>query len=683
MNTSAAWINDYLDIPATPEEQAELLTRAGFPFEGSEEVSVSTGRDMRQDFEMTSNRGDCTCHLGLAREIAAISGRTLKAPDPKPQGTGPAASSTVAVKNQEKERCPLYTARIITGVRIGPSPPWLQDRLIARGDIPRNNVVDATNFVLFELGQPTHVFDLAKLKGPKIIIRKAKPSEPFLPIGEGAAQVKLTPDDLVIADAEDAVAMAGVKGGALTAVTEATIDILIEAATFDPVTVRNTSRRYNISSDSSFRFERGVHPAQVNHAAERLVELILETAGGTLHEGVVADGASIPDRTRLTMRCDRCRSILGVPADDEMMVASLKKLGFEPKLDAGVIHCTVPTQRLDIEREIDVIEEVGRMFGHDNIPIAEKLDITVAPPQPKIQAGRAVSDALVGMGYLETVTHTLISQVHAQAFLPPGMSAMRVDEARAAAEPVLRPSIVPSLLRVFAHNRDNGVKQVQLFEAGSVFAWTGENQNEHNERVNLAIVHTAPSAEDGLRRMRGVIDRLVEIIMGPEITIDVEPDDRLPWLRRDAGAAVQMSGEHLGAYGIVEPQSAKLFDVDEMIFAAEIGLPAFYEQYPPLTLAGALPNFPAIERDLSVILDEKIRWSRVYDAVSKLTLEHAERIDFVTTFRGKQIGKGRKSLTLRLRFRAPDRTLKHDEVDVQMEQVMQTLKSAFDAELRG
>jgi phenylalanyl-tRNA synthetase beta chain len=189
MNTSAEWINDYLTTPAAPEEQAELLTRAGFPFEGGEEVPISTGRDVRQDFEMTSNRGDCTCHVGLAREIAAISGRTLKVPRPQPKETGPAASSVVSVENHEKQLCPLYTARIIKRVKVGPSPQWLQDRLIARGDIPRNNVVDATNFVLFELGQPTHVFDLAKLKGPKIVVRRAKSNEPFLPIGEGAVEV--------------------------------------------------------------------------------------------------------------------------------------------------------------------------------------------------------------------------------------------------------------------------------------------------------------------------------------------------------------------------------------------------------------------------------------------------------------------------------------------------------------
>ncbi|MCZ6444831.1 MAG: phenylalanine--tRNA ligase beta subunit-related protein, partial [Planctomycetota bacterium] len=277
MYTSATWINEYLDPPATPEEQAELLTRAGFPFEGREALG---GSDVRQDFEMTSNRGDCVSHLGLAREIAAISGRALKPPQPSAIATGPPAQQVVTVTNLEGTLCPLYMARVIRGVRVGPSPQWLAGRLRAINQIPRNNIVDASNFVLFELGQPTHVFDLARLAGPQIIVRTAKGGERILPLGEGASAINLSEEDLVIADAKCAVAIAGVKGGAQTAVTEATTDLLIESASFDPATVRRTSRRLQIESDSSFRFERGVHPGQVTAGAQRLVELILELAGG-------------------------------------------------------------------------------------------------------------------------------------------------------------------------------------------------------------------------------------------------------------------------------------------------------------------------------------------------------------------------------------------------------------------
>jgi phenylalanyl-tRNA synthetase beta chain len=679
MLTSARWLDDYLDPPASPDEQAELLTQAGFPLEDREEVILPDGStDVRQDYEMTSNRGDAVCHVGLAREIAAISGRMLKPPRPEPTITGPAAGDIATVTNHEPQRCPLYTGRIIRGVKVGPSPQWLQDRLIARGDIPRNNVVDATNFVLFELGQPTHVFDLAKLKGPEIVVRMAKAGEPFLPIGEGEAEVKLTADDLVIADAADAVAIGGVKGGALTAVTESTTDLLLEAASFDPVSVRNTSRRLNIASDSSYRFERGVHPAQVNEAAERLAELILELAGGELCEGVLSDGAPIPEPRTASMRPGRCRRIIGLPITDEQMLESLAKLGFEPRLDGDWIRCIVPCQRLDIEREIDLIEEVSRIYGHDNIPVTDTIEVRVAAPQATELAKQAVANELVGMGFIETITHSLTSEKHAALFMPPGMKPLRVADERAKAEPVLQPSTLPSLLRVYALNRDNGVTDVKLFEQAATFAFHG---NDHLESMNLGLLIPIPEGEPSLREMRGVIDRVIEIVIGHDTQVTLLTEPALPWL--EPFAAIQINGRMLGTYGLVSADVLKTFDIDVPVAVAEIGLPAFYAAFPPETPAHALPSFPAIERDFSPILDESVTWAALHDAVRRLELQYLETTQFVTTYRGKGIAKGRKSLTFRLRFRAPDRTLKHAEVDPQVDAVVDALRSSFNAELRG
>jgi phenylalanyl-tRNA synthetase beta chain len=679
MNTSVAWMNEYLDPPASPAEQAELLTRAGFPLEHREDVTLPDGAaDVRQDIELTSNRGDCLCHVALAREIAAASGRKLKLPAGAPRASGPAASSLARVTNREPSLCPLYTARIIRGVKVGPSPPWLANRLIARGDVPRNNIVDASNFVLFELGQPTHVFDLAKLRGalPQIIIRKAFRNEPFLPIGEGAAEVTLSEHDLVIADAERAVAIAGVKGGALTAVSNSTTDILIEAATFDPVTVRTSSRRLGITSDSSYRFERGVHSAQVNDAADRLTALILQLAGGTLCDGVLSDGQPITKQRTVTMRSERCRTILGIAVGDEKMVETLARLGFQPQLKSGMITCAVPYPRNDIQTEIDLIEEVGRMVGLDSIPIAESIHIRVAAPQPTEMAKRAVSDALVGMGYVETVTHSLIGDEAARAFLPPGMQLLRVTDERAA-EPSLRPSIFPSLLRVFALNRDRGARNVKLFESGAVFA---QIDDVHAERVNLAFVHAAETPEAGLRTARGLIDRLVDIVFGPALKMTVEPTMELPWFA--PGALVRVQNEILGTFGPIAPATLGRFNVDAPIYGAELGLPQHYHRYPPDTEARELPSFPAIERDVSAIVDDRLAWIEVKTEIDALHLRHLETIEFITTFRGKQIGAGRKSLTLRATFRAPDRTLKHEEIDGQMHSLMQALQSKFGAEIR-
>ncbi len=674
MLTSVNWLNDYLDPPADAAEQGDLLTRAGFPLEGEEPVD---GGDIRQDFEMTSNRGDCVCHVGLAREIAALSGRALKIPAADPEPTGPSAANIIKVINRETVLCPLYTARVIRGVSVQPSPDWLADRLRARGDIPRNNIVDATNFVLFELGQPAHVFDLDTLADQTIIIRRAEDREPFLPLGDNAQKVQLTTDDLVIADATRAVAMAGVKGGAETAVTHATTDILIEAATFHPVGVRNSSRRHNIATDSSYRFERGVHPAHIAAASDRLVSLILELAGGELSADTVSDGAPIPQPVKVAMRPDRCRHLLGVPIENERMLDALTRLGFAPALAGDVIECTVPFHRLDIEREIDVIEEVGRMYGLDNIPIAESIAIRVAPPQPTEMARQAVNNALVGMGFLETITHSLISERAAEQFLPPGMTTLSLDDDRTREEPALRPSILPSLLRVFAHNRDHGTRDARLFETASTF---GQHGDRHLETRNLALLIPADDSAEAVRDMRGIIERLVALLRGPDAVIEVTGEQALPWF--NPCAVARHDGQVLGCYGIIEADVARQFGIDEPVCGAEIGLPALYQKYPPETEAYALPSFPEIARDISIIVPESQTWQSLHDAIDQLALDHLQAVAFVTTYRGKQIGQGKKSVTMRLHFRSDEATLRHDDVDPQMQRAVDHLTKTFDAQVR-
>ncbi len=680
--TSVSWMNEYLDPPASDQEQAELLTRAGFPLESRKTLSES---DARQDFEMTSNRGGCVCHVGLAREIAAISGRHLRVPHAAPPATGGPVKETITITNEEPELCPLYTGRLITGAKVGPSPKWLADRLRAIDQIPRNNIVDASNFVLFELGQPTHVFDLSTLKGNSIIVRRAHDGEPFLPIGEGAAEVMLTPDDLVIADAERAVAIAGVKGGAKTAVSDSTTDLLLEAATFDPVAVRNTSRRHGVESDSSYRFERGVHPAQIEAAAQRLAELILETAGGTLHEGVVAAGPAIPPPQKVRMRVDRCREVLGVPITDEQMVTWLAALDFAPAVKGTTIHCTVPMHRLDIDREIDLIEEVGRMMGHDTLPIRDTIEIRVCPPQPEELARRAVYDTLVGIGFVETITHGLIDARAAAVFTPQGCEVIGLETDGATAThrqagTVLRPSVLASLLRVLAHNHDNGVHDLKLFESAATFLRTGDTHTETQKRALVMDVPASSDAEAGVRALRGVIERLVELLQGPDASVDIVPDDGAAW--HAPGGEVHGDGRSIGRAGLLAAGIGRIFEIDEPVAVAELEIGPLTATYPPDTEAHALPSYPAVERDISAIVGEDTAWAAIRSVIDDLQLEHIETIEFIATFRGPQIGAGRKSVTMRLRFRAPDRTLVHESVDVQVDAVIGALETDVGAEIR-
>ena len=303
-------------------------------------------------------------------------------------------------------------------MQVGHSPSFIADRLTARGDIPRNNVVDASNFVLFEYGQPTHAFDLDTLAGGTIIVRMARPGEKFLPLGDGAEEITLTGEELVIADAERPVALAGVKRWPPAAVTESTTNILLEAATFDPVLVRRTSRLHGIASDSSFRYERGVSPLQVDEAALRFASLILEHAGGTLCRGVVETGAELPTRREVSMRTDRCRSILGQDTSNDAMLEVLTTLGFEPTITDGVIHATVPYQRGDIEREIDLVEEVARMQGYDDLPVHDTVTLRPAALQAGVLGRRMLDEQLVAEGFVEAVTHTLVSEAVARTSCP-------------------------------------------------------------------------------------------------------------------------------------------------------------------------------------------------------------------------------------------------------------------------
>ncbi|MDP6541557.1 MAG: phenylalanine--tRNA ligase subunit beta, partial [Phycisphaerales bacterium] len=435
---------------------------------------------------MTSNRGDCTCHLGLAREISAKAGIEMKPPAcDEPKATGCDISEVASVHNDKPDLCPLYCARVIQGASVSDSPDWLKTRIEDRGDVPRNAIVDATNFVLFELGQPTHVFDLDKIAGKKIIIRLAKDGEKFLPIGEDAKEIKLCSKDLVIADAEKPIALAGVKGGAASAVTAETTNLLIEIATFDPVTVRETSRRYNIASDSSFRFERGVNPRQIESSSNRLVNLLLDLSGGELCSGILSDGGELPDPITVSMRTDYCIQKLGVIVSEDEMVSGLQQLGFDASCKDGVLTCIVPFFRGDIHREIDLIEEVVRIYGYDKIPIADSVEVRVPRSGGGDEGRKAVLDALAGMGFVECVTHSLVSLDAATPFLLDGEAPLLLDENRSAAEHVLRPSIISSLLRVRKHNDDNGIKQLRLAELGPVFKLVGDSHEEH---VELALL---------------------------------------------------------------------------------------------------------------------------------------------------------------------------------------------------
>ena len=556
------------------------------------------------------------------------------------------------------------------------SPNWLKTKIENRGDTPRNAIVDAANFVLFEQGQPTHVFDLDKIAGNRIIVRRAKEGEKFLPLGEDGVEIKLTTDDLVIADAEKPVALAGVKGGAHASVTHETTNLLIETATFNPVVVREMSRRHKIASDSSFRFERGVHPQQLETCANRLASILLDVGGGKLCKGTASDGREIPTPIQTSMRTAYCNERLGTQLSDDQMVALLQSIGFEATCNDGIIQCSVPCYRGDIHREIDLVEEVARVHGYENIVVEDSLEVRVPPSGGEAAGRQAILHAVEGMGFIECVTHSLISVSATEQFLLVGQSPLTIDDDRASAEPALRPSLIPSLLTVRKHNDDNGVQNLRLAELGSVFV---VEHDEHCEHTELAFVIDA-NEDDGIGELRGVVDRICTMLTGKQ-SLHISPDESAPWL--EPGGVISFDGTPIGRIGRLRSSIQHTWDLPMGVHVAQLHLDTLLSKYPPAVQSNPLPKQPAIERDLSLILDEDVLWSTLAETVESLSLENLEDMIYVTTFRGNNVPQGKKSVTLRLRFRDANRTLTHEEVNKPVEIAVQAFTTTCHAEIRS
>lgn len=670
MKISVQWLNTYLDRPIAAEEAERALTAVGFPLDGVD----AHGSDSILEVEVTSNRPDMLSHLGVAREIAAATGRQIKAPSiPAPAALGPKVESLTSVANLAPDVCPLYQARVITGVKIGPSPQWLAECIEAIGLRPINNVVDVTNFVLHELGHPLHAFDMAKLAERRIVVRQAAAGESFTAID--GSQHMLKPSMLVIADAQKPQAVAGIMGGHDSEVSATTTDILLESAVFTPLCIRSTSRALKLSSDSSYRFERMVDSHGADVASRRAAQLILETAGGKLAEGVINVGQPPLSPRSITLRADRCRAILGIPLPTSRMVELLTRLQFAPRQSGEQITCTAPAFRRDVEREIDLIEEIARLHGLDQIPVEHAMRLVVRPVQQSVEARRTVARVLTAHGYFETITFSNLPRKFAQPFAA-DLELVELNEEKKKAEPSLRPSLLPSLLICRKSNQDAGNANVRLFEVAQTF---GKGGGQYLQGRKLALLTDAPDAPAAMRDLRGTLTELLGFLGLSDVTY-TQSESAPAWLAENV--TLKSGGNVIGHYGPASDAILKLFDLQTPVVLGELDYPAITAAYPPVPKLRDLPRFPAIERDLSVIVDEPVAWAQIQGLVEQARPALMEKVEFVTTYRGKPVPAGRKSVTLRMLFRDPARTLEHQEVNTQVEAVVQSLRSQLKAELR-
>jgi len=634
--------------------------------------------DVILDLEITPNRPDLLCHYGIAREIAALRSIALE-PAPFRHISPAAGSARVAI--HAPELCPFYSARRIRGVKVGPSPGWLRARLEAIGIRSINNIVDVTNFVMMEMGQPLHAFDEARLAEGEIHVRAAASGESFHAL-DGKVY-GLGPADLVIADARSAVAIAGVMGGEESGVTDATADILLESALFNPQSVRRTSRRLGLASDASYRFERGLDAASILAASDRASQLIVEVAGGIAEPGIETAGQA-PETTRaVTLRPGRCSALLGVDVPEPRIDAILGGFGLCKQADASWL---IPAYRQDLAREADLIEEVTRCFGIENIPGSVGGHPVPASPADAVHDFHLeLRRRLVGQGFFEARTFSLISERAAQA-VSGELIALRnplVED-----QAVLRPSLIPGLLAALERNLRGGAKSIRLFELGRVFGKRTEGTEGTQgteESVRLAGLltgdvlpaswcDTAPR-KSGFFDLKGCIESLAIEDLGFS---GASIDGLLPAMR------ITIGGKVAGSLGQLAPARLRALDCSNPVAIFEFDLAACRLREIPARIA-PIPRFPAVTRDIAIIADAAVPHARIEEVLrvaNEPLLAGIMLFDLFSDPEGIRVPAGQKSLAYSLTYRSAERTLTADEVNVAHARLKERLKAELNVSFR-
>ncbi len=624
-------------------------------------------KDVLFELEITPNRSDWLSHFGIAREIGVFTGFPVTRLELPAPAVTPADEAVIL----EDPKCPYYTLRKISGVKVGPSPQWLADRLVAVGLRPVNNIVDITNYVQFELGQPLHAFDAGKITGA-IRVRHAAPGERFLALDGSALTLK--EDFLVIADAAGPVALAGVMGGADSGVSATTTDILLESALFDPSSVRRASRTLGLLSDSSYRFERGIDPEMVLAASARATQLILECAGGSADELVLEAGQPWT-RPVVALRPTRVRSLLGVEISDQEITASLTKVGLEEQPDGWAI----PGFRRELTREVDLIEEVARVVGIERIP--SRTSASFAPSSAPDASYDFLMDrrrALAGLGFHEARTSTLVSVADAAWFGP----AVELKNPFGDDQSRLRTSLLPGLLTALKRNLDQGAPSVRLFECGRVFSPGAEPSR-------IAMVATGEAAPANWRGGKSRAWDVLDLKGAVRELAAVAETDFIPLAEPPApfGAALQVikNTKPIGLLGVLLPGEARKLGATSPLLAAEFDAAAWQEALPPATPARALPKFPASSRDVALVAPLPLAYGEVRSTVltaKEPLLESINLFDLFSDSTGEKLPADRKSLAISLTFRSPERTLTTEEVNAATARLKARLQEALAVDFR-
>jgi phenylalanyl-tRNA synthetase beta chain len=643
------------------------------------------------DIDLTANRPDGLSITGIAHEVAALTGQKIHIPETKYEETGNPIDKQISIEITDSELCPRYCVTLITGVKIGESPAWMQKRLIACGARPINNIVDITNYVMLEYGQPLHSFDYDRLKNKKIVVRRAKDGEKFYTLDTNERQ--LSGDMLVIADGERTVAIAGVMGGLNSEVSESTTSILLEAASFKAASIHYTSRRLNLLSEASMRFERGISAGLTIPALKHATQLITELGGGKVAQGImdIYPGEKAPRPIALT--ADETRRILGIEYSLEQIKQTLEALGFECKSDGKQVTATAPYWRSDIKYDVDLIEEVARIIGYDKIPLTLlSAQIPRQNPEPILGLRKKVRQSMAVDGFQEIMTYTMTNLETLGKMkpdkCPPEPMPVRISNPMTAEQEYLRTSLRANVLSMLVTNRRHEDGGIRLFELGKIFIPAGNGLPAETDM--LCGIMSGDRVEKSwlggegtydFYDIKGTAENLFDRLNIP-VTFENSSDRGLHPARQAAIIAKKDKQKvNLGVIGELHPRVAAAFEIEGTVCLLEIEMAALLPLTTNDNIYQPIPRFPSIVRDIALVVDADVTNHRILEVIKSFSL--ISEVVLFDVYSGKQVAAGKKSLAYRLVYQSPDSTLTDDTVNKVQEKVLSKLAKELGATLRA
>jgi phenylalanyl-tRNA synthetase beta chain len=680
MKISYDWLKEFIDLNISPEKLAECFNQIGLMVESVEK----TAKDTVYDIETYANRPDTLGHLGVAREIATLLGLNLKSQKWPLNELEESTAEFIDIQIMDSHLCPRYCGLVVKGVKVGPSPEWLKNRVEAVGLRSINNVVDISNYVCFALGQPLHTFDLNKIDGAKIIVRKALKGEKIKTLDGNL--IELDTEMLVIADEARPLAIAGIIGGEDSGITEQTKDIFIESANFDPVSIRLTAKKLALNTDASYRFERGVDINCAPQAAIMAASL-LGSFGGKVSRGLLDVYPNQKKTRTVSLRLQRIAELLGVEIPADFVRRTLTGLGLKLKEQKeNVWTAEIPSFRVDLEREADLIEEVARFYGYDRIPSeVTPVKYFELPSDQKREKSWRLKEILFHQGFDEVINFSF-SDPEKERLWQTGLQAIHLQNPISSRASALRTSLLPGLIENAVWNFNREAEGVHIFEVGNIYFWT-ENET-HQEVLHLGILTSGirpsprwnePGKETDFFVLKGAVEEAINYLGFNSLTF--EPENH-PFFESGKSLKILLKNDPIGYLGQLNSQITQNYELGRTAFGAEISLEELLEKPGRAFTFKPVPKFPGVSRDLSFLVEESLTYQELQQQLQKLNIPYFEGFKIYDRFQGKALPPGKISFSVRFFFRHQSRTLQAAEVDQLMLDIITQLKSSLKIQLR-